>query len=173
MAQKIVNMKQAFGIEGEFYDSSLKRATNHKLAAAAKYGKPLFLSADGKTVTPAYNAATAKTFAGMMVNPKEAINTSGLDATMEVAAGKYVGVADVGRVIVKVANAVKVGHKAYLCTTAGTGTGTNYAVGDICGGTAAPSSSEAAGGVFVELTGATFNIVEAAAGELAVLELNK
>ena len=122
MAQKVVNMKQAFGIEGEFYDSSLKRATNHKLAAAAKYGKPLFLSADGKSVTPTYNSSTAKTFAGFMVNPKEAINGGGLGATMEVAAGKYVGVADVGRVIVKVANAVKVGDKAYLCTKAGTKT---------------------------------------------------
>ena len=87
MAQKVVNMKQAFGIEGEFYDSSLKRATNYKLAAAAKYGKPLFLSADGKTVTPTYNSRTENTFAGMMVNPKEAINGGGLNATMEVAAG--------------------------------------------------------------------------------------
>ena len=136
MGQKTVNTKLAFGIEGEFYDSSIKRATNYKLGASAKFGKPLFFSADGKTV----------------------------------------GVADIGRVIVKVANTVAVGNKAYLCTTAGTGTGTgvtNYAVGDICGGTAAPATAAGDGGVFVELTNAMFDIVEATAGQLAVLDLNK
>ena len=73
--------------------------------------------------------------------------------------------------IVKAANAVKIGDKAFSCVTAGTGAGTNYAVGDICGGTAAPSSTAGDGGVFVELTGAKFDIVDASAGELAVLTL--
>lgn len=172
MAQKTVNMKQAFGIEGEFYDSSIKRATNVKLGANAKIGKPLFRKADG-TIIPVGADATSANYIGFAVNPKEHINLSGLDATMEIAAGKYVANADKGRVIVKVANAVKVGEKVYACKTAGTGTGetTNYAVGDICGGTAAPSSTAAGGGVFVELTGAKFDIVDAAAGDLAVVVL--
>ena len=175
MGQKTVNTKLAFGIEGEFYDSSLKRATNYKLGATAKFGKPLFFASDGKTVTPTYSAGLR--FAGIMVNPKEHINTSSdLASTLELGTGKTVGVADIGRVIVKVANSVAVGNKAYLCTTAGTGTGTgttNYAIGDICGGTAAPSTQAADGGVFVELTNAMFDIVGASAGELAVLDLNK
>lgn len=173
MGQKTVNTKLAFGIEGEFYDSSIKRATNYKLGASAKFGKPLFFSADGKTVTPTY--ADGLKFAGIMVNPKEHINANAdLAATLELASGKTVGVADIGRVIVKVANTVAVGNKAYLCITAGTGTGvTNYAVGDICGGTAAPATAAGDGGVFVELTNAMFDIVEATAGQLAVLDLNK
>lgn len=175
MGQKTVNTKLAFGIEGEFYDSSIKRATNYKLGASAKFGKPLFFSADGKTVTPTY--AEGLRFAGIMVNPKEHINANAdLAATLELASGKIVGVADIGRVIVKVANTVAVGNKAYLCTTAGTGTGTgvtNYSIGDICGGTAAPATAAGDGGVFVELTNAMFDIVEATAGQLAVLDLNK
>ena len=173
MGQKTVNTKLAFGIEGEFYDSSIKRATNYKLGASAKFGKPLFFSADGKTVTPTY--ADGLKFAGIMVNPKEHINANAdLAATLELASGKTVGVADIGRVIVKVANTVAVGNKAYLCTTAGTGTGvTNYSVGDICGGTAAPATAAGDGGVFVELPHAMFDIVEATAGQLAVLDLNK
>lgn len=171
MAQKTVNNKLAFGVVGEFYDSSVKRATNRKLGATGTFGKALFLASDG-TVTPTYNSSTANTFAGIMVNPKEHINASAnLAATMTLAAGKNVGVADLGRVIVKAANAVKIGDKAFSCVTAGTGTGTNYAVGDICGGTAAPSSTAGGGGVFVELTGAKFDIVDASAGELAVLTL--
>lgn len=171
MAQKTVNNKLAFGVVGEFYDSSVKRATNRKLGATGTFGKALFLASDG-TVTPTYNSSTANTFAGIMVNPKEHINSSAnLAATMTLAAGKNVGVADLGRVIVKAANAVKIGDKAFSCVTAGTGTGTNYAVGDICGGTAAPSSTAGGGGVFVELTGAKFDIVDASAGELAVLTL--
>lgn len=173
MAQKTVNKKLAFGVVGEFYDSSVKRATNRKLGATGTFGKALFLASDG-TVTPTYNSSTAKTFAGIMVNPKEYINASAnLAATMTLAAGKVVGVADLGRVIVKAANAVKIGDKAFSCVTAGTGTGStvNYAVGDICGGTAAPSTAVGDGGVFVELTGAKFDIVEASAGELAVLTL--
>lgn len=171
MAQKIVNTKLAFGVEGEFYDSSIKRATNRKLAAAARFGKALFFVAANGTVTPTYNADTAKTFAGIMVNPKEHINASaGLASTLELGAGKTAGVADVGRVIVKVANAVKVGYKAFTCVTAGTGSSKNYAIGDIVGGaTAAPSSSAAAGGVFVEI--GSFDIVDAAADELAVVVL--
>lgn len=175
MGQKTVNMKLAFGIEGEFYDSSIKRATNYKLGAAAKFGKPVFLAADGKSVTPTYSDGLK--FAGIMVNPKEHINASAnLAATLELGSGATAAVADIGRVIVKVANAVAVGNKAYLCTTAGTGTGTsavNFAIGDICGGTAAPATQAADGGVFVELTNAMFNIVDATAGQLAVLELNK
>lgn len=174
MAQKIVNTKLAFGVEGEFYDSSIKRATNRKLAAAAKFGKALFFVAADGTVTPTYNSSTASSFAGIMVNPKEHINASaGLASTLELGAGKTAGVADVGRVIVKAANAVKVGYKAYTCVTAGTATGTattNYAIGDIVGGaTAAPSSTAAAGGVFVEI--GSFDIVDAAANELAVVVL--
>lgn len=172
MAQKTVNMKLAFGVVGEFYDASIKRATNYKLGADAEFGKALWFAADGKTVTPAY--ASGLRFAGIMVNPKEHINTSaGLASTLVLGAGKTVGVADIGRVIVKVANAVKVGDKAFVCTTAGTGGAVKYAVGDICGGASAPADSAANGGVFVEIAGAMFDIVEAVAGELAVLELNK
>lgn len=170
MAQKVVNQKQAFGVEGEFYDSSVKRATNKKTAAAVKIGKPVFADADGNVI-PVDASTVSTAFVGFAVNPKEQINFNGLGASMEVGSGRNVAVADMGRVIVKVANAVKVGYKAYVCKTAGTGTGTNYQVGDICGGTAAPATSVSAGGVFVELTGAKFDIVDAAAGELAVIVL--
>lgn len=174
MAQKVVNTKLAFGIEGEFYDSSVKRAVNRKLAADAQFGKVVFLDANGNA-TPIYNASTAAKVAGIVVNPKEYVNKSAdLAASLTAKAGNYVGVADVGRVIVKVANAAKIGDKAFTCVTAGTATAsgtTNYKVGDICAGTAAPASSAATGGVFVEVTGAMFDIVTASADELAVLAM--
>ena len=174
MAQKVVNTKLAFGIEGEFYDSSVKRAVNRKLAADAQFGKVVFLDANGNA-TPTYNASTAAKVAGIMVNPKEYINKSAdLAASLTAKAGTYVGIADLGRVIVKVANAAKIGDKAFTCVTAGTAVAsetTNYKVGDICAGTAAPASSAAAGGVFVEITGAMFDIVNASANELAVLSM--
>lgn len=175
MAQKVVNTNLAFGVEGEFYDSSVKRAVNRKLAADAKFGKVVFLDANGNA-TPTYNASTAAKVAGIVVNPKEYVNKSAdLAASLTAKAGNYVGVADLGRVIVKTANAAKVGYKAFTCVTAGTATGTattNYALGDIVGGaTAAPTSTDAEGGVFVEITGAMFDIVSASADELAVLAM--
>lgn len=174
MAQKVVNTKLAFGIEGEFYDSSVKRAVNRKLAADAQFGKVVFLDANGNA-TPTYNASTAAKVAGILVNPKEYVNKSAdLAASLTAKAGNYVGVADLGRVIVKVANAAKIGDKAFTCVTAGTSTAsgtTNYKVGDICAGTAAPATAEGDGGVFVEITGAMFDIVTASADELAVLAM--
>lgn len=174
MAQKTVNSKLAFGIEGEFYDSSLRRAVNRKVVADAKFGKVVFFDADGN-VTPTYNASTASKVAGILVNPKEYINhDANLGASLVCKAGTIAGVADIGRVIVKPANAVKISNKAYVCVSAGTGTGevTNYAVGDIAAGTAAPASSAATGGVFVEVPNAMFDIVESDANMLAVLTLN-
>lgn len=162
MAQKIVNMKQAFGVEGEFYDSSIKRATNYKLSADAAVGKPVFLKADG-TIIPVGTDATAANYLGFAVNPKEHINFSGLGATLEVKSGKYVGVADVGRVIVKVATAAKVGDKVFVCKTHAEG---GLAVGELAAGASAPST-----GTFLELANARFDIVDAKAGELAVVRL--
>lgn len=177
MAQKVVNTNLAFGVEGEFYDSSIKRCVNRKLSTDGTFGQAVFLASDGATVTPAYDSSTAPTFAGIVVNPKEYINRdANLASSMKAQAGSKVGVADLGRVIVKAANAVKVGDKAFTCVTAGTATGTttvNYAVGSICGGTAAPATSDATGGVFVEISNAMFDIVSASAGEAAVLVLSK
>lgn len=175
MAQKIVNKKLAFGIEGEFYDSSLKRAVNRKLGTDARFGKVVFIGSDG-TVTPTYNSSTASVIAGIVVNPKEYINNdANLGATLVAKGGRTVGVADIGRVIVRAANSVKIGDKVFTCVTKGTGTGetVNYNIGDLCGGTAAPASTAGGGGVFVEVTGAMFDIVKAGAGELAVVTLNK
>lgn len=173
MAQKVVNTKLAFGIEGEFYDSSVKRAVNRKLAADAQFGKVVFLDANGNA-TPTYNASTAAKVAGIMVNPKEYINKSAdLAASLTAKAGTYVGVADLGRVIVKVANAAKIGDRAFTCVTAGTSSNTtNYKIGDICAGTdAPPSTAPGNGGAFVEIKNAMFDIVNASAGELAVLSM--
>lgn len=143
MAQKTVNRKQAFGVEGEFYDSSVKVVATYVAATAITIGTPVYFDANGKV------AATGTTFAGIAVNPKEYSNKNGLDATLVVPAGTPVAVASKGHVIIKTVGAVAVGASlGYTAVDSVTGwrTVTTGALGKAV-------------------------ITAAAAGELAVIEL--
>lgn len=102
MAQKAVNIKQAFGVEGEFYDSSIKAVTTYIAATTVKVGNPVYFDANGKV------AATGTKFAGIVVNPKEYTQTT-IGSTLDLAAGTPVAVASKGHIIVKAAGAIAVG----------------------------------------------------------------
>lgn len=104
MAQKDVNKKQAFGLVGEFYDSSVKVVTSYIASTDVTCGNPVYFTADGKI------AATGTTFAGIVVNPKEYVNKSGdLESSLVVKAGQAVSVASKGHIIIKAAGAIAVG----------------------------------------------------------------
>lgn len=117
MAQKDVNKKQAFGLVGEFYDSSVKVVTSYIASTDVTCGNPVYFTTDGKI------AATGTTFAGIVVNPKEYVNQSGdLASSLVVKAGQAVSVASKGHIIIKAAGAIAVGDSVGY-TTANSVTG--------------------------------------------------
>lgn len=113
MAQKAVNIKQAFGVEGEFYDSSVKVVATYVAATAVKVGAPVWFTADGK-VTATYAAGLV--FAGIVVNPKE-YSQAGFTATLNVAAHTPVAVASKGHIIIKAGDTIAVGDSIGFATT--------------------------------------------------------
>lgn len=117
MAQNTINMKLAFGVVGEMYDSSIKRVTPYKLGAALNIGNPVWIDANGT----AYAAAAAgRKLAGIAVSPKEYINRSAsFAASLALNAGEIVQVADVGHVNVIASGAVSVGADVYVIPSTG------------------------------------------------------
>jgi len=123
--QTKVNIKQAFGVAGEFYDDSPRRTATYTVGADSTFGTLAFLNSSGN-VGP-YVAATYTTLAGVFVRPKEAVLRNGLTASLTVAANDSVQVCSMGHVIVKSVSAITPMSPVYMCTVAGTG----FAVGDI------------------------------------------
>lgn len=112
MAQKAVNTKQAFGVEGEFYDSSVKAVSTYVAATAVKVGAPVWFTADGE-VTATF--ASGAKLAGIVVNPKEYSQTA-FTATLEVPANTPVAVASKGHIIVKAGGTIAVGDSLVFST---------------------------------------------------------
>ena len=116
--QTVVKAKQAFGIPGEFRDSSVKRVLPYELGATANIGNPAYLIAASGKVTDKFATGTAGKFLGIFVGPKEyVINDSDLNPTMTMdpANGQAAQVASLGHVIVKAGEAgIKVGDAAYF-----------------------------------------------------------
>lgn len=110
MAQTTVNNKQAFGIEGEFYDASVRRAEVYVAEGDVTIGKPVWQGTASGKVT-ATKPSTGAVFAGIAVRPKEHVAAT-LTPTLVVPAGSFVTVADMGRVIVKATAAKSVGASA-------------------------------------------------------------
>ena len=101
--QKTINVALAFGMAGEMYDLTPRRVDAKEVAADVLIGGIAGVSADGKYGT--MDSATYKTFAGIFVRPKEAINYGGstpLEASVKVPAGCTVQVASMGRVKVTI-----------------------------------------------------------------------
>lgn len=122
--QTTINTKQAFGVEGEFYDDSPRRVHTYILKASAGAALPHF----GYAFTVGSNEGEAKlagsdAFAGILVNPKEhaLYGASGnpLGAALTVPAGKTGSLATMGHIIVRVTAAVTVGDQAQYNTTTG------------------------------------------------------
>lgn len=153
MAQTTVKTKLAFGVQGEFYDSSVKRVTPHVLKTTAVIGNLAWVDENGKAA--ATGGASGEKPVGIFVSPKEYTNRGAVDSeTLTLGTGDVAQVADIGHVIVKVGGAVKIGDPVYF----GQGGWMNTATGNT-GATA--------------ISGARFVRVTAATGaEMAVVELN-
>ena len=70
--QTKVNIKQAFGIAGEFFDDSPRRTASYVVGADSVFGTFAFLNSATGLVGP-YTAGTYTTLAGLFVRPKEAV----------------------------------------------------------------------------------------------------
>ena len=112
MAQTTVKTKLAFGVQGEFYDSSVKRVTPHVLKTNAVIGALAWVDAAGKA--SATGGTSGEKPRGIFVSPKEYINRGAVDSvTLALATGDVAQVADIGHVIVKVGGAVNIGDPVY------------------------------------------------------------
>lgn len=157
--QKTVNIKQAFGLPGEFYDDSPRRAHTFKMALNGE-ALPTF----GYAFTATSNEGEAQpggsnAFLGILVNPKEHALRGGLTASLTLPEGAVGTLCDFGRVLVTVAAAVTPTSLPVYNTTTGAISGVD-----------AGSSSAGAGNAFIP--NAKFVFYSAAADGLAVLELN-
>lgn len=148
MAQTTVNTKLAFGVQGEFYDSSIKRVTPHVLKTSAVIGTPAWVDSNGKATST--GGASGEKFVGIFVSPKEYTNRGAISTpTLTMATGDVAQVADIGHVIVKVGASVNVGSPVFYSAASGWNPTTG-----------------------ATLSGARFVRVTAATGEMAVVELN-
>ena len=153
--QKEVHTTQALGQPGEFYDATARRATAYRFdaldGAKPAIGKVFTFDASGRPVLGGTGP-----FAGIMIHPKARARL-GLDPILTLPSGSNAELADSGRVIVSTT----------AVATPGSGVQYDTATGDIAGN--APSSPAAGKAA---IPGATFILYGAAAGDLAVVQLN-
>lgn len=162
MFQKTVNTFSAPGIPGDFYDNSPRRVHGAVLLAGTddtlpEIGKPFFyVDADNDPTKVATGAAAAAagTFAGILVNGKELVRSNGLTSGLTVAPGTVGSLCTMGHIWIKVSNATTIEDNIFYMTATGT-----YQ---------ADSGTTLTGGILIGKA----VIVNAAAGEMAILELN-
>lgn len=159
--QTNVNVKQAVGVIGDFYDDSPRRAMARNLNASAGGALPTvgnaFTYENGVADPTQVIMGGLGTFAGILVNGKELVRSNGLEAGLTVADNSVGTVCTMGHVWVKVEDAVKVGYLACYNTTTGAITGISTG--------SAPSGYQL-------IPNAKFVAVNAEADGLAVIELN-
>lgn len=153
--QKTVNVKQALGQPGEWYDATPRRVTAYKLetidSSIHSIGRVFTFDASGKPQRGGTGA-----FAGILVHPK-AYARLGLEPTTMLPQGINAELADMGRLIVSSTAAAAIGDGVQYDTTTGAITGT------------APANPGAGMAV---IPGATFILFAAEANGLAVIQLN-
>lgn len=149
--QNTVNIKQALGQPGDFYDAAPRRVTVYKLTGIDRttpcVGRVFTLDASGEPQLGGVGA-----FAGLLVNPKSLAN-QGMDG-QAASQGINAELADMGRVIVTTSGPALPGQAVLYDT----------ATGEIVG-TGSPSGGQAA------IPGATFAVFAAYAGGVAVVQL--
>lgn len=160
--QSTINTKQAFGVEGEFYDDSPRRVHTYLLKAAAGGALPHFGYAFTQdTDEGAAVLGGAGVFAGVLVNPKEhalyGVAGNTLGASLDVPAGKTGSLATMGHIIVRVTGAVAIGDQAQYNTTTGA--------------ISAPATAGTADSGCALIANSKFVFVAGQANGLAVLEL--
>ena len=157
--QQTVNVYQAAGVPGEFYDDSAKRVITYSVksngSAAPTYGYAFSRSAAADPATVGLAAAGAM-FLGIGVNLKEGMAYASLAATLSVPDGSNMGLCTFGRIFVVAGNAITEGMAAFFSNTTGA----------IFGFTAG-STQEG----YTEIKNSKFIKADAAQGEIAILEL--
>lgn len=154
--QTAVRELQAFGLVGEFYDDSPRRVAPYNVYAGSDQpvvGRAFTIDATTKTSA---NMGGTGVWGGILVSPKEYVLYGGLNATMEIPSGTPAQLATMGHVNVVVTTATSVGDYAFYNTTDGT-------IASAADTTPPANTAIIPNGRFV--------LVDAAAGEVAVLEL--
>lgn len=159
--QSNVNVKQAVGVIGDFFDDSPRRVIARNLNAGANgdlptIGNAFTYSAVATDPTQVAMGGTG-VFAGILVNGKELVRSNGLTSGLTVADNSVGSICSMGHVWVKVEGAVQVGYLACYNTTTGAITGI------------ASGSAESG---YALIPNAKFVAVNADADGLAVIELN-
>lgn len=155
--QSTVNVKQGFGLVGEFYDNSPRRAHAYILKTNSSQVPVI-----GRAFTATSNEGEAKiggtgVFKGILVSPKEHV-VQGLSASLDLADGTVGTLCTFGHIIVKVASAVAEGNGAQY----------NNTTGEI----STPATQGTADSGCTLIPNSKFVFYGAAANGLAVLELS-
>lgn len=154
--QSTVNVYQAPGIAGDFYDDSANFTFPAIAVSGAVVGNAVTYASAG-TDPQLVQAGGSGAFAGIVVNGKELLRANGLVAGLSVSSGTIVPVCDHGNIWVTVETAIEVG---YIPTY-------NQATGAI-GGYASGGSAATSHAVIPD---ASFIMTNAVSGGMAVLRL--
>lgn len=149
--QTTVNQKLAFGVPGSFYDNSPRRVDPYIVEEGA-IGLAYTVNSSDPTKA---DLGGDGVFAGIAVNTKEYI-LNGLTASMEFKAGSVGQMATMGRIVLKLADAVTIGQACFY----------NETTGALKPGTAGATISD-----YVEIPGSKFVLVNADANTYSVLQL--
>lgn len=159
MVQKNVYIKQALGMEGEFYDDSPRRVSPYIVSGTAA-GVP---AAIGKVFTEVAGSDQTAImggegkFAGIAVNPKNFPVLGGLTPSLTLANGTPAQLCRMGLLFVKSTTEVTPGQIAAYNTTTGE-------ISSVAAGGSAPAGSAL-------IPNSEFKFFSAAVGEVAVLQI--
>lgn len=149
--QTTVNQKLAFGVPGSFYDDSPRRVDPYTVEEGA-IGLAYTVNASDPTKA---DLGGEGVFAGIAVNTKEYI-INGLTASMAFRSGDIAQCATMGRIVLKLADAVTIGDACFFNTTTGA---------------LKPGTSGATVEGYTEIPNSKFVLVNALANEQSVLQL--
>lgn len=149
--QTTVNQKLAFGVPGSFYDNSPRRVDPYTVEGGAI---ALAYTVNASDPTKAVLGGTG-VFAGIAVNTKEYI-INGIGASMAFREGDIAQCATMGRIVLKLGDAVTVGDACFY----------NETTGALKPGTSGSTISD-----YVEIPNSKFVLVNALANEYSVLQL--
>lgn len=156
--QSSVNVYQAPGMAGDFFDDSPRRVHSVITSGAIVGNAGTYVNAASDPMQVKGGGSAG--FAGVFVNGKELVRSAGLSAGLTLKDNSIAPVCQMGRVWVTVNNDVQVGYVAAFDSS----TGALYGYAD---------SATATSGGKVVIPNGTFEIVNATSGTLAVLELGK
>lgn len=149
--QTTVNQKLAFGVSGSFYDNSPRRVDPYTVEEGAI---ALAYTVDSTDPSKAVLGGDG-VFAGIAVNTKE-YSINGIGASMAFREGDIAQCATMGRIGLKLADAVSVGDACFY----------NETTGVLKAGTSGATVSG-----YIEIPNSKFVIVDALANEYSVLQL--